>query len=194
MIVESVKLEGNSVVLDPMTVSHTDGLFSAASDISLWKWTTSEVRIRQDMADYVATALVDKQNGLAVPFVTREKNSNQIIGSTRFGNIDVKNRRCEIGWTWVAPSWQRTAVNTEAKFLMLCHAFETWKCVRVELKTDALNEKSRRAISRLGATEEGILRRHMLTYTGRFRDSVFFSILDSEWAAVKQNLRGRLDC
>jgi RimJ/RimL family protein N-acetyltransferase len=109
-------------------------------------------------------------------------------------NIDRTNRRVEIGSTWIAPPWQRTAVNTEAKYLMLRHAFEVWGCIRVELKTDALNEKSRHAILRIGAKEEGTLRRHLITHTGRVRDTVYFSILDGEWPAVKarliQNLRG----
>ena len=118
--------------------------------------------------------------------------SGKVIGSTRFGNIDAANLRAEIGWTWITPAFQRTAVNTEAKLLMLTHAFETWKCIRVELKTDALNERSRAAIKRLGATEEGIFRKHMICDTGRFRDSVYFSIIDTEWPMVKENLRGKL--
>jgi RimJ/RimL family protein N-acetyltransferase len=107
-------------------------------------------------------------------------------------NIDRANRRVEIGSTWIAPPWQRTAVNTEAKYLMLRHAFEEWKCLRVELKTDALNQKSRNAILRIGAKEEGTLRRHVITWTGRVRDSVYFSILDSEWPEVKAKLQAKL--
>ena len=111
-----------------------------------------------------------------------------VIGSTRFGGIDTKNRRAEIGWTWINPKWQRTAINTEAKLLMLKHAFEVWKCIRVELKTDVLNEKSRNAILRIGAKEEGIFRQHLITDSGRFRDTVYFSIIDTEWEAMKANL------
>jgi N-acetyltransferase len=107
-------------------------------------------------------------------------------------NIDRSNRRVEIGSTWIAPAWQRTAVNTEAKYQMLRHAFEVWKCFRVELKTDALNQKSRNAILRIGAKEEGTLRRHVVTWTGRVRDSVYFSILDSEWPEVKSALEAKL--
>jgi RimJ/RimL family protein N-acetyltransferase len=107
-------------------------------------------------------------------------------------NMDLANRKVEIGSTWIAPPWQRTAVNTEAKFLMLRHAFETWNCLRVELKTDALNERSRNAILRLGAKEEGTLRKHMLTWNGRERDSVYFSILDTEWLGVKAGLEAKL--
>ncbi|MGI8494310.1 MAG: GNAT family N-acetyltransferase, partial [Pyrinomonadaceae bacterium] len=105
---------------------------------------------------------------------------------------DSKNLRAEIGWTWINPEWQRSYVNTEAKFLMLRHAFETWKCNRVELKTDSLNEKSRRAILRIGATEEGVFRRHIITESGRVRDTVYFSIIDSEWQKVKDNLLAKL--
>jgi RimJ/RimL family protein N-acetyltransferase len=121
-----------------------------------------------------------------------ERSSGRVIGSTRFMNIDRVNRRVEIGSTWIAPAWQRTAVNTEAKYLMLKHAFEVWGCVRVELKTDALNQQSRDAILRLGAKEEGTLRKHLLTWTGRIRDSVYFSILDTEWPEVKARLDKKL--
>jgi RimJ/RimL family protein N-acetyltransferase len=117
-----------------------------------------------------------------------ERSSGRTIGSTRFMNIDRVNRRVEIGSTWIAPQWQRTAVNTEAKYLMLRHAFEIWKCIRVELKTDALNQRSRNAILRIGGKEEGTLRRHLITHTGRVRDTVYFSILDNEWPEVKARL------
>ena len=111
-----------------------------------------------------------------------------IVGSTRFGNYDPLNRRIEIGWTWLAGAWQRTATNTEAKYLMLTHAFERLGCVRVELKTDVLNLPSRKAMTRIGAKEEGILRKHTLMWTGRYRDTVFYSILDAEWPQVKARL------
>ena len=144
------------------------------------------------MQNYVATALDEAERKVSLPFVTIDKKENKIVGSTRFGNIDVRNRKAEIGWTWVSPLWQRTYINTEAKLLMLTHAFETWKCVRVELKTDALNEKSRTAILRLGAKEEGVLRQHLITDAGRFRDTVYFSIIDSEWQSVKAGLQEKL--
>jgi RimJ/RimL family protein N-acetyltransferase len=116
----------------------------------------------------------------------------RIVGSTRFGNIDRENRHTEIGWTWIAPAWQRTAVNTEAKLLMLRHAFEEWKCIRVELKTDVLNERSRSAIVRLGAREEGVFRKHLIARGGRVRDSIFYSIIDEEWPSVRERLERRL--
>jgi RimJ/RimL family protein N-acetyltransferase len=144
------------------------------------------------MTAYVRSALADRERGLALPFVTCLKPDGKVIGSTRFGNIDTANRKAEIGWTWIAPRWQRTAVNTEAKMLMLTHAFEVWNCIRVEFKTDALNERSRDAILRIGARQEGILRNHMVTDSGRFRDSVYFSIIESEWPAVKSALQNKL--
>ena len=144
------------------------------------------------MFHYIESAIRDYESGTALPFVTIDKGREKIVGSTRFGNIDRENRRAEIGWTWINPAWQRTSINTEAKLLMLTHAFETWKCIRVELKTDRLNEKSRNAILRLGAKEEGVLRQHLITASGRFRDTVYFSIIDSEWRAVKENLSARL--
>src|ERR1700688_2877130 len=118
--------------------------------------------------------------------------SGQLIGSTRFMNIDHPNRGVEIGSTWIVPARQRTAVNTEAKYLMLRHAFDVWNCIRVELKTDALNQRSRNAILRIGAKEEGTLRKHLITWTGRVRDSVYFSILDTEWPEVKAKLEAML--
>ena len=144
------------------------------------------------MGRYVETALRWQAEGTALPFATVERRVGTVVGSTRFGNIDRPNRRVEIGWTWLGPRWQRTACNTEAKYLMLRHAFETWGCLRVEFKTDALNERSRAALLRIGAREEGTLRKHMITTTGRVRDSVYFSILDDEWPAVKERLEARI--
>jgi len=140
------------------------------------------------MAERIEELLAAEAAGSDLPLVTVERASGTVVGSTRFMNIDAANRRVEIGGTWIAPAWQRTALNTEAKYLMLRHAFETWQCVRVEFKTDALNTQSRKAILRIGAKEEGTLRRHLLTWSGRYRDTVYFSILDDEWPAVKANL------
>jgi RimJ/RimL family protein N-acetyltransferase len=147
---------------------------------------------QEDFKTLVDKAFAEQERGESVVFATVERSSGRTVGSTRFMNIDRANRRVEIGSTWIAPAWQRTAVNTEAKYLMLRHAFETWGCVRVELKTDALNQKSRNAILRIGAKEEGRLRRHVVTWTGRIRDSVYFSILDDEWPGVKARLEEKL--
>jgi RimJ/RimL family protein N-acetyltransferase len=144
------------------------------------------------MSSYVQTALNEQTKGSALPFALIERDSGRIIGSTRYSNIDRDHHRLEIGWTWVARQWQRTAINTEAKYLLLRHAFETLKCIRVELKTDSLNERSRAAILRIGAREEGTFRNHMITASGRIRHTVYFSILDSEWPEVKARLEARL--
>jgi len=175
-----------------MEAGHLDALWAAGSDEALWRLIPTTIASRDDMRKYVETALADRDRGSALPFVTVECGSDTVIGSTRFGNIDTANLRAEIGWTWINPQWQRTRVNTEAKLLMLTHAFETWKCIRVELKTDALNEKSRNAILRLGARQEGIFRKHVICDTGRFRDSVYFSIIDSEWESIKAGLTSKL--
>jgi RimJ/RimL family protein N-acetyltransferase len=143
------------------------------------------MRTVADFQLLVEKAFEEQERGESVVFATIERSSQKVIGSTRFMNIDRVNRRVEIGSTWIAPAWQRTAINTEAKYLMLRHAFEVWRCIRVELKTDALNQRSRNAILRIGAKEEGTLRKHLITWTGRIRDSVYFSILDSEWPEAK---------
>jgi N-acetyltransferase len=192
MKIEPVVLEGELVRLEPLRIEHAAALSEVGLVEEIWRWSPEPIETDEDMRRYVEIALDERRRGVSLPFVTVDKARNKIVGSTRFGSIDVKNRRAEIGWTWINPSWQRTYVNTEAKFLMLAHAFETWRCIRVELKTDALNEKSRSAILRLGAKQEGILRRHIITTTGRFRDSVYFSIIDSEWPAVKLDLRRKL--
>lgn len=188
MKVEPVTLEGQFVRLEPLTIEHLDALSDVGIDESVWSWVPTRVKTVDDLKRYVEAALDERRRGVSLPFATISKIDNKIVGSTRFGNIDPPNRKAEIGWTWINPKWQRTVINTEAKLLMLTHAFEIWKCVRVELKTDALNEKSRNAILRIGARQEGILRRHLITDTGRFRDTVYFSILDDEWPGVKQKL------
>jgi RimJ/RimL family protein N-acetyltransferase len=188
MDAKPVTLEGQRVRLEPMTVSHLAALANAAAFEELWRWTSSRADTPDAMRDYVMAALADESAGTALPFVTVDAASGRVIGSTRFGNIDHPNRRVEIGWTWITPAFQRSHVNSEAKYLMLRHAFEEWKCVRVELKTDFLNEKSRNAMLRIGCTEEGTLRKHMITYSGRWRDTIYYSVLDSEWPGVRDRL------
>ncbi len=185
-------LEGEFVKLAPLKLNHLAELYEAANDESLWSLIPTVIRSKEDMLGYIETALGEFERKSSLPFVTIEKSSGTIIGSTRFGNIAPEHRRAEIGWTWINPKWQRTRINTEAKLLMLTHAFETWKCIRVELKTDVLNEKSRSAILRLGAKQEGIFRQHIITDAGRFRDTVYFSIIDSEWQTVKAGLQEKL--
>ena len=192
MKVEPVVLEGRFVRLEPMRADHLPALCEVGMEPSLWKWTNNVVNEKADIERYVREALTAKMLGTAVPFVTIEKSSGKIVGSTRFMNIDTTHRKTEIGCTWINPQWQRSAINSEAKLLMLTHAFETWKCIRVELKTDSNNKVSQKAIKRIGAAKEGILRNHMITETGRYRDSVYFSIIESEWESAKAILASKV--
>jgi RimJ/RimL family protein N-acetyltransferase len=192
MSVEPVTLEGRFIRLEPLSLSHHAQLCEVGLDEEIWRWTTSQVGNPDEMRAYIETALQWQAEGHALPFATIEQASDRAVGSTRFGNIDRANRRVEIGWTWIGLKWQRTPVNTEAKYLMLRHAFETLGCIRVELKTDSLNEKSRAAILRIGAKEEGTLRNHMITASGRLRHSVYYSIIDAEWPQVKAALEEKL--
>jgi RimJ/RimL family protein N-acetyltransferase len=190
---ESITLEGRHVRLEPLEAHHADALAPVALDPRIWEFSSLLMRSAADVQSYVTTALEHRRAGSAFPFVTVERQSGTAIGSTRFENIDIPNRRVEIGWTWLNPQWWRTPVNTEAKYLMLRHAFEQWGCVRVELKTWVNNHRSRAAIVRLGATEEGVLRRRMIHRDGSFRDAVYFSILDDEWPDAKRRLEARLE-
>jgi len=193
-IVAPITLEGSVVRLEPIAREHAEVFWNVAKDAldDIFRWIPYRMKTREDFERLVQKAFDEQDRGESIVFVTVERKSGQVIGSTRFMNIDRANRRVEIGSTWLAPAWQRTAVNTEAKFLMLRQAFEVWGCVRVELKTDALNQRSRNAILRIGAKEEGTLRRHVITWTGRIRDSVYFSILDSEWPEVRAKLEAML--
>ncbi len=173
-------------------MDHHPALCEAGLVSELWRWATTEMRTPEDMRAYIQTALQWQADGTALPFVTRENAGGRIVGSTRFANIDKPNRHMEIGWTWITPPRQRTAVNSEAKYLMLRHAFETLGCIRVELKTDSLNTQSRTAIERLGAQHEGVFRNHMLCYDGRIRHSAWYSIIDTEWPDVKAGLEQKL--
>lgn len=192
MNIRPVTLEGQHVRLEPLSFEHQAGLCEVGLNEELWRWIPEPVRTPDEMREYIAEALKTQEEGSALPFAKLDRGTGRVIGSTRYGNIDRANRHVEIGWTWLGLKWQRTAANTEAKYLMLRHAFETWGCLRVELKTDALNERSRNAILRIGAKEEGIFRKHRITHSGRIRDSVYFSIIDSEWPGVKAALEEKL--
>ncbi|HVP00809.1 MAG TPA: GNAT family protein [Bryobacteraceae bacterium] len=192
MNLSPVVLEGSHVRLEPLSESHHAGLSAVGLDPELWKLNPSQVLDADQMMRYIRAALSDQEKGTALPFATIEKATGTIVGSTRYMNIDVAHKRVEIGSTWIAPPWQRTAINTEAKYLMMRHAFETLGCNRVELKTDTLNMKSRNAILRIGAKQEGILRSHMVTWSGRLRDTVYFSVIAPEWPEVKANLEAKM--
>ena len=192
MKIEPIVLTGEFVELIPLGLGHITDLRTICFDDDIWRWYLFDVKNEGDLKLYVDHALKNQKAGAHLPFVTKDKASDKIVGSTRFMNIDVDNRSVEIGGTWLNPRWQRTYINTDAKLLMLTHAFEVWKCIRVEFKTDVLNERSRAAILRLGAKEEGVHRQHMITESGRLRDSIYYSILDSEWLEIKLNLQNKL--
>ena len=192
MKVEPITLEGRHVRLEPLSLEHYAGLCEVGLDPEIWRWTTADVRSPEDLRRYIQLVLKEQQEGRALPFATLERASGKPVGSTRFGNIEPPHRRVEIGWTWIAPAWQRSAVNTEAKYLMLRHAFEVWGVMRVEFRTNAMNYRSRTAIARLGAKEEGTLRKHMISERGVARDTVYFSILDSEWSDVRAGLEEKM--
>jgi N-acetyltransferase len=190
--VEPLTLEGSVVRLEPLSPDHLNGLIAVGLDSELWRWTLNTIQAPGDMRSYVEKALAAAVDGSEVPFATVERSTGTVVGSTRFLNIEPHHRRLEIGYTWIAPQWQRSAVNTEAKVLMLAHAFNVLGALRVEFKTDSLNDRSRRALLGIGATEEGTLRNHMLTDTGRRRHSVYFSVIEEEWPHVRMHLEQRL--
>ena len=187
-----ILLNGSTIRLEPLTLAHLPGLVAIGLEPELWRWTLNKISDAEQMRAYVETALREQAHGSSLPFATIHQPTGQVIGSTRFGNISLENKRVEIGWTWIAPAWQRTAVNTEAKLLMLTYAFETGDCARVELKTNALNSKSRNAMLRLGCVEEGILRQHAIADDGTTRDTVYYSVLRAEWPTMKERLLARL--
>jgi N-acetyltransferase len=192
MEVRPVTLEGQHVRLDPMESGHVDPLFEAGNHPEIWTYMPMRVNTRADMERLVANALAARDNGTELPFVIVYKASGKVVGSTRFLDILPQHRNLEIGWTWLSPEVWRTPVNTECKYLLLQHCFETLGCMRVQLKADSRNERSIAAMERIGAVREGVLRKHRITYDGHIRHSVYFSILDDEWPAVKETLERKL--
>jgi RimJ/RimL family protein N-acetyltransferase len=190
---EQPTLAGRHVRLVPLSIDQVPALCEVGLDPEIWRWVPSNVVAAADMRRFVEEALAERDAGRALPFAQVEIGTGRVVGSTRLANIDRTHARAEIGWTWLGKPWQRTAINTEAKLLLFTYGFEVMGCRRVELKTDVLNEQSRRAIRRLGAVQEGIFRRHMITESGRSRDTVYFSVIDEEWPDVRQRLRDRLD-
>jgi RimJ/RimL family protein N-acetyltransferase len=185
-----VTLEGVWVRLEPLRPDHVPALWQAGSDPELWRLTSARIQSVEDMKAYVETALVDPAT---LPFVTIERSTGQVVGTTRFASIVPEHKRAEIGWTFIEPGHQRTPLNTEAKYLMLRHAFETWEFNRVELKTSSMNYQSRTAILRIGAMQEGILRRHMINSDGTVRDTVYYSVIAEEWPRVKTHIERLLE-
>ena len=191
--IEPVTLSGSNVLLEPLSLQHLEGIVSAVKDGELWKLWFTSVPSPEKAEEYVKTALDLRENAGWMPFVVRERSTNKIIGSTRYCNVDEVNQRLEIGYTWYSESYQRTAVNTEAKYLLLTHAFEKLDAIAVELRTHWHNHKSRAAIARLGAKQDGVLRNHQRSADGVYRDTVVFSIINLEWPAVKQSLMYKLN-
>jgi RimJ/RimL family protein N-acetyltransferase len=189
---EPVSLTGRIIRLEPLQLEHVPALAEVALEPSLWQWTLARPTTEADLRAWASAAIANREDGSELPFVTLDAASGRPIGSSRYMNIVLEHRRLEIGWTWVAPPWQRTGANREAKLLMLRHAFETVGCRRVEFKTDSLNEPSRTALLGIGATFEGIFRNHMVMPGGRMRHSAYYSVIDEEWPAVKASLEASL--
>jgi RimJ/RimL family protein N-acetyltransferase len=187
-----VTLEGRYVRLEPLTREHQADLAAVALDPDLWRSTLTRIDTVEDLDAYIEEALSWQRAGTAIPFATVNRATGRAIGSTRFANIDAKNRHLEIGWTWLGREFHRKGFNTEAKLLMLGHAFERMDFIRVEFRVNGPNARSRRAVVRLGAQLEGILRHHTIRSDGQLIDWVYYSILREEWPAVRSNLERRL--
>lgn len=183
-----IVLKGKLVTLRPLLPADKDQLVAAASDGNLWELWYTSVPSSENIDSYINQAMENQQKGIALPFVIEHNASGQIIGSSRYCKADAANKRLEIGYTWYAKSYQRTGVNTECKYLMLEYAFEKLDCIAVQFMTHWFNYKSRNAILRLGAKQDGVIRNHRIDKNGHIRDTVLFSILNSEWPVVKQNL------
>jgi len=192
MVMEPVVLEGRYVRLEPLSLDHASGLWAVSDHAELYHYKPYALRSEGDLRRFIEIAQEKHAAGSGLSFATIARSCNSPVGSTSFSAADWPHRRIEIGGTWVTPAHQRTPINTEAKYLMLRHAFETLRLLRVEFKTDSLNARSRAALLRIGATEEGTFRNHMVMLDGRNRHSVYFSIIDSEWPAVKARLEGFL--
>ena len=193
MEVKPVVLTGKYVRLEPMTEAHVSGLTEIGAGQTFWDFMLyGNINTVDDMHNWVRDILARAETGTDLPFVAVHLASGRVAGATRYLNIMPKDRGLEIGGTWYGPEFQRTLVNTECKYLLLCYAFEALGCIRVQLKTDLRNERSQKAIERIGAVKEGVLRNHMILPDGRYRHSVFYSILDTEWSEVKKRLEEML--
>ena len=192
MNVQPIRLVGGRAMLVPMETAHIAELFAAGDHPEIWPYMSLRVERYEDMERLVRDALAARDEGKELPFTIIDRDEDRIVGSTRFLDIDRVHRNLEIGWTWLSPSVWRTRINTECKYLLLRHSFETLDALRVQLKTDARNLRSRQAIDRLGAAKEGVLRRHRILPDGYVRDSVYYSIVAEEWPAVRERLEERL--
>ena len=188
-MIAPITFEGRLVRLEPLTREHIGPLWTVAADPAIWQMTGTRIGSPEEARSYVETALRWQEQGTGLPFVIVHRPTGEIAGSTRYGNIVPEHKRLEIGWTWLAPKWHRTGMNRESKLLLLTYAFEVLGYNRVEIKTDVLNEKSRKALEGIGARQEGILRRHMITPAGRVRDTVYYSVIAEEWPEVRKRLQ-----
>jgi RimJ/RimL family protein N-acetyltransferase len=191
MNVEPITIEGRWVRLEPLAEHHTSDLVAAGADEEIWRYMPAILQTAEQVQEWLAATLELQAGGAVLPFAIVDRSTGRAIGSTRYLTITPKDRGIEIGWTWLARAAWRTPVNTECKYLLLRHAFENLGCIRVQLKTDRRNERSRRAIERIGGQFEGVLRNHMIMPYG-LRDSAFYSIIDTEWPAVKARLAEKL--
>ena len=188
-----ITLTGKHVRLEPMSETHVKGLSEIGVGQDFWDFMLyGRMETEEDMRNWVKDILERAQKGTDLPFVAIHLESGRVAGATRYLNIMPKDRGLEVGGTWYGLDFQRTAVNTECKYLLLTHAFETLRCIRVQIKTDSRNLRSQKAIERIGAVKEGVLRNHMILPSGLYRNSVFYSIIDTEWAQVKKNLEEML--
>ena len=191
--IEPVTLAGRHATLQPLALEHEEALRSAARDGELWRLWYTSVPSPENVGSYIRTALAWREEKGAMPFVVRDSATGDVVGCTRYFNVESEHRRLEIGYTWYANRAQRTPINTEAKLLLLTHAFEVLRCIAVEFRTSWFNHRSRAAIARLGAKQDGVLRNHQISPDGVYRDTVVFSILESEWPAVRRHLRFELE-
>ncbi|HEY7131568.1 MAG TPA: GNAT family protein [Candidatus Limnocylindrales bacterium] len=190
--VEPVTLQGRIVRLEPLSLAHVQGLAEVGLDPAVWRWTIARPGSEADLRAWAETAIAAREAGTELPFATIEASTGRPIGSSRYMNIVLEHRRLEIGWTWLAPPWQRSGANREAKLLMLAHAFDVLGCRRVEFKTDSNNEPSRNALLGIGATFEGIFRKHMVMPGDGIRHSAWYSVTDDDWPAVRAHLEETL--
>ncbi|MGH2532722.1 MAG: GNAT family N-acetyltransferase [Thermomicrobiales bacterium] len=188
-----VTLEGRWARLEPLTRQHAEGLLAAAADETIWRWMPTRLTTIEEVRAWIGTALAARATGTELPFAIVDRERGEVVGSTRFMEIQAAHRGVEIGWTWLGRDARRTPINTECKYLLLRHAFEAWECLRVQLKTDRRNDRSRRAIERIGGQFEGIHRNHRVLPDGTVRDTAFYSIVEREWPGVKAWFEGRLD-
>lgn len=187
-MLQDIVLQNDRVRLEPLTAAHYEALHAIAFDEELWRYTSSRILNEDEFEWYMQSAIADRAKGLSYPFVVIDRASGKVAGSTRYGNISEEHKRIEIGWTWYARAYQGTGINKACKYELLRFAFDVLGCVRVELKTSVLNERSRRAIAGIGARQEGILRSHIINPDGTLRDTVYFSILSTEWPVIRQEI------